>query len=109
MSVGRRPVTKGFGLENLNLEWTERRCIKVDEHLQSSVPGVYVCGDLNGVSLLAHTAVREAEVAVHHITGKEDAMSYRAIPGVVYTNPEIAGVGMSEEAFAGRRYSLSSR
>ena len=53
MSVGRRPVTKGFGLENLNLEWTERRCIKVDEHLQSSVPGVYVCGDLNGVSLLA--------------------------------------------------------
>ena len=98
MSVGRRPVTKGFGLENLNLEWTERRCIKVDEHLQSSVPGVYVCGDLNGVSLLAHTAVREAEVAVHHITGKEDAMSYRAIPGVVYTNPEIAGVGMSEEA-----------
>ena len=98
MSVGRRPVTKGFGLENLNLEWTERRCIKVDEHLQSSVPGVYVCGDLNGVSLLAHTAVREAEVAVHHITGKEDVMSYRAIPGVVYTNPEIAGVGMSEEA-----------
>ena len=70
----------------------------MDEHLQSSVPGVYVCGDLNGVSLLAHTAVREAEVAVHHITGKEDAMSYRAIPGVVYTNPEIAGVGMSEEA-----------
>lgn len=98
MSVGRRPVTKGFGLENLNLEVTERRCIKVDEHLQSSVPGVYVCGDLNGVSLLAHTAVREAEVAVHHIIGKEDAMSYHAIPGVVYTNPEIAGVGMSEEA-----------
>lgn len=98
MSVGRRPVTKGFGLENLNLELTERKCIKVDQHLQSSVPGVYVCGDLNGVSLLAHTAVREAEVAVHHIIGKEDEMSYRAIPGVVYTNPEIAGVGMSEEA-----------
>ncbi|MDE5676942.1 dihydrolipoyl dehydrogenase [Phocaeicola sp.] len=98
MSVGRRPVTKGFGLENLDLKWTERKCIWVDKHLQSSVPGVYVCGDLNGVSLLAHTAVREAEVAVHHITGKGDTMSYRAIPGVVYTNPEIAGVGMSEEA-----------
>ena len=95
MSVGRRPVMKG--LENLNLELTERRCIKVDEHLQSSVPGVYVCGDLNGVSLLAHTAVREAEVAVHHIIGKEDKMSYNAIPGVVYTNPEIASVGQSEE------------
>lgn len=98
MSVGRRPVTKGFGLENLGLELTERRCIRVDEHMQSSVPGVYVCGDLNGVSLLAHTAVREAEVAVHHIVGKEDAMSYRAIPGVVYTNPEIAGVGRTEES-----------
>ena len=72
MSVGRRPVMKGFGLENLNLELTERKCVKVDEHMQSSVPGVYVCGDLNGVSLLAHTAVREAEVAVHHILGKED-------------------------------------
>jgi dihydrolipoamide dehydrogenase len=98
MSVGRRPSVKGFGLENLGLELTERRCVRVDEHLQSSVPGVYVCGDLNGVSLLAHTAVREAEVAVHHILGIEDKMSYRAIPGVVYTNPEIAGVGKSEEA-----------
>ena len=97
LSVGRRPVMKGFGLENLGLQLTERKCIQVDEHLQSSVPGVYVCGDLNGVSLLAHTAVREAEVAVHHILGKEDRMSYRAIPGIVYTNPEIASVGASEE------------
>ncbi len=97
LSVGRRPVVKGFGLENLNLDVTERKCIKVDSNLQSSLPGVYVCGDLNGVSLLAHTAVREAEVAVHHILGKDDAMSYRAIPGIVYTNPEIASVGASEE------------
>ena len=66
--------------------------------MESSVPGVYVCGDLTGFSLLAHTAVREAEVAVNHILGKEDEMSYRAIPGVVYTNPEIAGVGKTEEA-----------
>lgn len=98
MSVGRRPVTEGFGLENLSLERTERRCIKVDEHMQSSLEGVYVCGDLTGFSLLAHTAVREAEVAVHHILGKEDSMSYKAIPGVVYTNPEIAGVGQTEES-----------
>lgn len=97
MSVGRRPVSKGFGLENLSLELTQRKCVKVDNHMQSSVPGVYVCGDLTGHSLLAHTAVREAEVAVHHILGKEDTMSYRAIPGVVYTNPEIAGIGKTEE------------
>lgn len=97
MSVGRRPVTKGFGIENLHLETTERGMIQVDEHMQTSVAGVYVCGDLNGTSLLAHTAVREAEVAVHHLLGKQDCMSYRVIPGVVYTNPEIASVGASEE------------
>lgn len=98
MSVGRRPVTKGFGLENLNLAKTERGNICVNEQMQTSVPGVYACGDLTGFSLLAHTAVREAEVAIHTITGKKDAMSYRAIPGVVYTNPEIAGVGETEES-----------
>ena len=98
MSVGRRPVTKGFGLENLNLQLTEKGKIQTNEYAESSVPGVYVCGDLNGVSMLAHTAVREAEVAVHHILNKEDKMSYRAIPGVVYTNPEIAAVGATEEA-----------
>ena len=98
MSVGRRPVTKGFGLENLDLRKMERGNICVNERMQASVPGVYVCGDLTGFSLLAHTAVREAEVAVHTILGKEDAMSYRAIPGVVYTNPEIAGVGETEES-----------
>ena len=98
MSVGRRPVTRGFGLENLGLQQTERGRIAVDAHMQTSLPGVYACGDLTGFSLLAHTAVREAEVAVNHILGRDDAMSYRAIPGVVYTNPEIAGVGATEEA-----------
>lgn len=98
LSVGRRPVRKGFGLENLNLQKTERGSICVDGQMRSSVPGVYVCGDLTGFSLLAHTAVREAEVVVHTILGKEDVMSYRAIPGVVYTNPEIAGIGQTEEA-----------
>lgn len=98
LSVGRRPVTEGFGLENLGLETTERGCIKVDGQLCTSVPGVYACGDLNGVSLLAHTAVREAEIAVGAILGKTDTMSYRAIPGVVYTHPEVASVGKTEEA-----------
>ena len=66
--------------------------------MQTSLPGVYACGDLTGQSLLAHTAVREAEVAVHHLAGQADEMSYRAIPGVVYTNPEIAGVGETEDS-----------
>ena len=98
MSVGRRPVTQGFGLENLHLDKNERGNVVVNAQMQTSEPTVYACGDLTGFSLLAHTAVREAEVAVHHILGKDDAMSYRSIPGVVYTNPEIAGVGETEES-----------
>ena len=97
LSVGRRPVTKGFGLENLAPE-PFRNGIKVNEFMQTSIPNVYACGDITAFSLLAHTAVSEAEVAVKHILGKPEAgMSYKAIPGVVYTNPEIAGVGKTEE------------
>ncbi|MBE6287239.1 MAG: dihydrolipoyl dehydrogenase [Mediterranea massiliensis] len=97
LSVGRKPMLTGWGLENLMLEQTERGNIRVDNKMQTSLPGVYACGDLTGFSLLAHTAVREAEVAIHHILGKEDQMEYRAIPGIVYTNPEIAGIGATEE------------
>ncbi len=107
MSVGRRPVTKGFGLENLDLRRTERGNICVNECMQASVPGIYVCGDLTGFSLLAHTAVREAEVAVHTILGQKDAMSYWAIPGVVYTNPEICRCGANGRSSATKRYQLS--
>ena len=96
LSVGRRPITKGFGLENLALE-PYRNGVKVNEFMQTSQPNVYACGDITAFSLLAHTAVSEAEVAIDHILGKAHAMSYRAIPGVVYTNPEIAGVGRTEE------------
>lgn len=96
LSVGRRPVTKGFGLETLALE-PFRNGIKVNEYMQTSLPNVYACGDITAFSLLAHTAVSEAEVAIDHILGKARAMSYKAIPGVVYTNPEIAGVGKTEE------------
>lgn len=96
LSVGRRPVTKGFGLETLALE-SFRNGIKVNEYMQTSLPNVYACGDITAFSLLAHTAVSEAEVAIDHILGKSRAMSYKAIPGVVYTNPEIAGVGKTEE------------
>ncbi|WP_289007296.1 dihydrolipoyl dehydrogenase [uncultured Parabacteroides sp.] len=97
LSVGRRPVTKEFGLETLSLE-PFRNGIKVNEYMQTSLPNVYACGDITAFSLLAHTAVSEAEVAIKHILGKAGAgMSYKAIPGVVYTNPEIAGVGKTEE------------
>lgn len=97
LSVGRRPATNACGLENLNLQKTEKGNIVVNSKMQTSLEGVYACGDITGFSMLAHTAVREAEVAVNTITGKDDAMSYKAIPAVVYTNPEIAAVGQTEE------------
>lgn len=97
LSVGRRPVTKGFGLETLSPE-PFRNGIKVNQYMQTSLPNVYACGDITAFSLLAHTAVSEAEVAIKHIQGKAgNGMSYKAIPSVVYTNPEIAGVGKTEE------------
>lgn len=97
VSAGRRASTDGYGLENLSLEFTPQHRLVVDTDMRTSVDGVYACGDLTGFSMLAHTAVREAEVAVHNICGVADKMSYKAIPGVVYTNPEIASVGITED------------
>ncbi|MCX6221558.1 MAG: dihydrolipoyl dehydrogenase [Bacteroidia bacterium] len=96
VSVGRKPVTKGFGLENLGVE-LDRGGIKVDEKMNTNVPNVYAAGDVTGFSLLAHTASREGEVVVNNLTGRNDRMRYNAIPGVVYTNPEFSGVGLTEE------------
>ena len=95
MSVGRRAVLKGFGLENIAVE--AERGIKVNEYMQTTMPNVYAAGDVTGFSLLAHTASREGEVAVNHITGNADKMEYNAIPGIVYTNPEVSSVGLTEE------------
>ena len=97
VSVGRRPVTAGFGLETLGVEMN-RGGIKVDNKMRTNVPGVFAAGDVTGFSLLAHTASREGEVVVNNLTGREDSMRYDAIPGVVYTNPEISGVGLTEES-----------
>ena len=97
LSVGRRPVTKGIGLENLNID-LERGGIKVDEKMRTNVPNVFAAGDVTGFSLLAHTASREGEVVVNNLTGRNDIMRYNAIPGVVYINPEVAGVGETEES-----------
>jgi len=97
LSVGRRPVIQGFGLENLNVE-LNRGGIKTDEKMRTNVPGVFAAGDVTGFSLLAHTASREGEVVVNNLVGRQDRMRYNAIPGVVYTNPEVAGVGETEES-----------
>lgn len=94
LSVGRRPVTEKLSPLGLAMEG---RGVKVDATMRTSLPGVYAAGDVTGYSLLAHTAVREAEVAIDNMLGKNAQMSYRAIPGIIYTQPEVAGVGMTED------------
>ena len=112
VSVGRRAVLQGFGLEKLGVEPALNPAgrpygIRVDEHMRTSVPGVYAAGDVTGFSMLAHTASREGEVAVNDILGRPDCMRYDAIPGVVYTNPEVAGVGLTEAEAAAKGLDVS--
>ncbi len=95
LSIGRRANTKDLGLENIGV-YTERGAVVTDERMRTNQPGVYAAGDVNGKSMLAHTAYREAEVAVNNMLGKKDVMRYTAIPGVLYTNPELASVGETE-------------
>ena len=97
LSAGRRPATAGIGLESLQLDM-DRAAVKTDRHLCTNVSGVYAIGDCNGKLMLAHTAYREAEVAVNHMLGKPDEMRYDVIPSVIYTDPEVASVGYSKEA-----------
>lgn len=96
LSIGRRAVTQGFGLESIGV-YVERGHIVTDLKGRTNVVGVYAAGDVNGTSMLAHTAYRESEVCINNILGKKDNMRYNAIPSVIYTNPEVASVGETEE------------
>ena len=97
LSIGRRPNTRGIGLESIGV-LTERGGVVVDDRMRTSQPGVWAAGDVTGFSMLAHTAYREAEVAVNDMLGVPDWMRYDAIPGVLYTNPELASIGETEES-----------
>lgn len=97
LSTGRIPSVQQLGLEDFNIEMRGKG-LMVNSQMQTSHQRIYACGDITGYSLLAHTAIREAEVAVNTILEKEDEMSYLAIPSVVYTTPEVAGVGVTEES-----------
>lgn len=99
ISIGRRPNIKDVGLESIGV-LTERGAIVTDSRMRTNQPEVYAAGDVNGRSMLAHTAYREAEVAVNTMLGKRDNMRYDAIPAVLYTNPELSGVGYTDAAAA---------
>ena len=97
LSAGRKPFTQGLGVEKLGLEMN-RAAIVTDSHLCTNVAGVYAIGDCNGKLMLAHTAYREAEVAVNHMLGVKDEMRYNVIPSVIYTDPEVASVGETADS-----------
>lgn len=96
LSVGRKPAVENCGLEKLGL-YMDRGAVVTDDMCSTNIPGLYAAGDVNGKYMLAHTAYREAEVAVNNILGIKDMMDYTAIPGVIYTQPEVAFVGLTEE------------
>lgn len=95
LSIGRRAFTESLGLENIGVE-TVRGTIPTDALGRTNISGVYAAGDVNGKSMLAHTAYREAEVCVNTMLNKKDHMRYNAIPSVIYTYPEVASVGETE-------------
>lgn len=95
-AVGRRANTAGLGLESIGV-LTERGAIVTNECGRTNIGGVWAAGDVNGKSMLAHTAYREGEAAVNDMLGKKDKVNYDAIPAVIYTNPEVASVGETSE------------
>ena len=96
LSIGRRANTVGLGLESIGVK-CDRGAIVTDTMCRTNVADVYAIGDVNGHHMLAHTAYREAEVAVNVICGKADNMRYHANPSVIYTQPELSSVGKTEE------------
>ncbi len=97
VSIGRKADTQALGLESIGVI-TERGRIATDLYGRTNIEDIYAAGDVNGISMLAHTAYREAEVCINDILGKGDSMRYDAVPSVIYTDPEVAGVGETEES-----------
>ena len=97
ISTGRRARTKDIGLEEVGVQ-LNRGAVVTDETCRTSVPGIWAAGDVNGKIMLAHTAYREGEVAITNILGGHGRVDYRAIPSVIYTNPEVGTVGETVES-----------
>ena len=102
--AGRKPMTRDCGLETIGLATDRRGFIEVDDHLRTAVPDVYAIGDITGKIQLAHVASAQGMVAAANCAGKDKAMRYDHVPACIYTSPEIAWVGLSEEAAKAQGY-----
>jgi dihydrolipoyl dehydrogenase len=96
VAVGRGPTVEGLGLEQIGVEFDRRKGIAADEHRRTTVPHIYAVGDCAGYWQLAHTAFREGEIAAENACGHDAIVDNRAVPRPIYTDPEIAGVGLTE-------------
>jgi dihydrolipoamide dehydrogenase len=105
-----QPYTDNLGLESVRVSTDQRGFIKVNEHLETAHPGIYAIGDVIGGAMLAHKAEEEGVCVVEYLAGQKPHINYRAIPWVVYTGPEVAGVGYTEEELkqSGRAYKSGS-
>src|ERR1700747_25462 len=97
VSVGRRPVSDGVAAEKAGIEFDEKKRIKVDKHFRTNVEGIYAIGDVIAGPMLAHKAEDEGMACVEIIAGKAGHVNYNVIAGIIYTNPELAGVGLTED------------
>lgn len=97
VSVGRRAYAEGVGADKLGVELDKQKRIKVDAHFQTNVAGIYAIGDVIAGPMLAHKAEEEGIACVEMIAGKAGHVNYDVIPGIIYTNPEAAGVGITED------------
>tara|TARA_Y100001954_G_C15740405_1_gene568070 strand:- start:473 stop:1312 length:840 start_codon:yes stop_codon:yes gene_type:complete len=108
LSVGRRPYTKGLGLEKIGIELDAKGLIVVDESFQTAVSGVYAIGDCIRGAMLAHKAEEEGTIVAEILAGQAGHINYNAIPGIVYTWPEVASVGKTEEQLKEEGVSFTS-
>jgi dihydrolipoamide dehydrogenase len=110
VSVGRKPYTEGLGLDKAGVKVDDRGRIETDDKLQTNIPGIYAIGDVIKGAMLAHKAEEEGVFVMESIAGQKPHINYRLIPGVVYTWPEVAAVGYTEEELKanGTEYKVGS-
>jgi dihydrolipoamide dehydrogenase len=110
VAVGRRPYTDNLGLEKIGVKVDNRGKIETDDHLRTSVEGIYAIGDVIKGHMLAHKAEEEGVFVAEQLAGQKPHIDYNLIPGVVYTWPEVAAVGYTEEQLKeqGRKYKVGS-
>ena len=108
VATGRKPYTQGLGLEALGVEMGPRGTVKTDAHFQTNIPGLYAIGDCVAGPMLAHKAEDEGMAVAEILSGKHGHVNYAVIPGVIYTTPEVASVGQTEEQLKaeGRAYKV---